>query len=114
LLLEVPSQLGDIESRSPSANFLYIFREGSLNHGVRWADVELKQPDGDYAGTFYARFDSSADHEPEQITIRGHLHVEFDGTLSGLSKISLFNALGYVRSFAAVPKRKTEIAVSFE
>lgn len=116
LLLRVPPQWGDTDSRNPFADF--------SNHVVTWKDVKLQQIQLDeqqgkqttqaqgYQQTFYVRFSESV-NQPPQETISGRLVVQFEGALSGLRNIRLFNALGYETKISTALKKQTIVTIFF-
>lgn len=108
LMLKVPHEWGDIVSKSPFANF--------SNHQVTWENIKLPrsktgQPVS-YQSIFYARF-SASPYIPPRGAIEGHIKVSFEGALSGLRDVILFNALGYRRNTSTTPKKQTIVTISF-
>lgn len=108
LILKVPHEWGDIVSKSPFANF--------SNHQVTWENIKLPrsktgQPVS-YQSIFYARF-SASPYIPPRGAIEGHIKVSFEGALSGLRDVILFNALGYRKNTSTTPKKQTTVTIPF-
>lgn len=96
LWLDVPSDLGPLQSKNPAADVEVDEKSVAEDvYRVVWRGVELEQmPNGIHSRSFYVRFENSSVQRPNMI-ISGQLHLRFVGTLTKLERVVWFSPLGH-------------------
>jgi hypothetical protein len=115
--LAVPVGWGNMESADPGNATTTAPAQGENFRIIDWQQVPPKDPDHNYSQLQERRSRSLKIHFerpiPPQSTLSGHIEATFEGTLSGVTGISLYLPGGRRAERQLVPSAKTRVAVDF-